>query len=183
MADLTNKSRAWFRNIARTLTDLSGHAIMNAEKENLRRNRALGPSLIGSMILYFYDPKHKETLPYYDTFPLVIPLRLDNDGFLGLNLHYLPPRHRAILFDLIVQVFDRNKNKQTKISYDDLVKYCTSGIFKPCVKQYLYGHVRSRFRVIPKEEWNIVLMMPLERFVKRSKSYVQAESMRIAGRR
>jgi hypothetical protein len=84
---------------------------------------------------------------------------------------------------LIVQIFDRNKSKQTKISYDDLVKYVTSGIFKPCVKQYLYSHVRSRMRVIPKEEWDIVLMLPIERFMKKPTSFVHKESMRIAGRR
>jgi hypothetical protein len=29
--------------------------------------------LPGKMYFYYYDPKHKETLPYYDRFPLVLP--------------------------------------------------------------------------------------------------------------
>ena len=40
--------------------------------------------------MFVYDPKYKKTLPYYDTFPLVLPLERYSDGFLGLNFHYLP---------------------------------------------------------------------------------------------
>ena len=35
--------------------------------------------------MFFYDPKLKKKLPYYDTFPLVLPLENYSDGFLGLN--------------------------------------------------------------------------------------------------
>jgi len=31
---------------------------------------------IGKMYFYYYDPKTKEKLPYYDRFPLVIPSRM-----------------------------------------------------------------------------------------------------------
>ena len=44
----------------------------------------------GRLNMFFYDPKFKKTLPYYDTFPLVLPLEPYSDGFLGINLHYLP---------------------------------------------------------------------------------------------
>ena len=49
--------------------------------------------------MFFYDPKFKKTLPYYDTFPLVLPLETYNDGFLGINMHYLPIPLRVNLLD------------------------------------------------------------------------------------
>ena len=47
---------------------------------------------LGGLYFFYYDPKTKDSLPYYDTFPLVLALERYNDGFLGLNLHYLPLR-------------------------------------------------------------------------------------------
>ena len=37
----------------------------------------------GRLNMFFYDPKYKKTLPYYDTFPLVLPLENYPDGFLN----------------------------------------------------------------------------------------------------
>ena len=51
----------------------------------------------GNMYMFMYDPKLKETLPYYDTFPLCLPFDSAPGGFIGLNLHYLPPLQRAVL--------------------------------------------------------------------------------------
>ena len=40
----------------------------------------------GRLNMFIYDPKLKKKLPYYDTFPLVLPLENYNDGFLGIKL-------------------------------------------------------------------------------------------------
>ena len=45
----------------------SARRLMNQGKLNGR------PSL-GRLNMFFYDPKYKKTLPYYDTFPLVLPI-------------------------------------------------------------------------------------------------------------
>ena len=37
---------------------------------------------IGKMYLYIYDPKYKNTLPFYDALPLVIPIEFYGNGFL-----------------------------------------------------------------------------------------------------
>ena len=54
----------------------------------------------GEMYFYLYDPKLKETLPYYDMFPLVLPFRRLDEGFVGVNLHYLP---YAVRFKVLKQ--------------------------------------------------------------------------------
>ena len=43
---------------------------------------------------YFYDPKTKQQMKYYDRFPLIMCVQMYNNG-LGLNFHYLPPMLRA----------------------------------------------------------------------------------------
>ena len=53
--------------------------------------------MVGNMYLFIYDPKLKNELEYYDTFPLVIPIKDYHDGFLGINLHYIDTMDRAIL--------------------------------------------------------------------------------------
>ena len=51
------------------------------------------PTDIGKMFFYGYNPKTKNTLPYYDIFPLVIMVRGLDNGWHGLNLHLIPTYH------------------------------------------------------------------------------------------
>ena len=54
----------------------------------------------GMMNLFYYRPKGAEKLPYYDVFPLVIPMgRRLNDGFVGINFHYLSVPQRWLLLE------------------------------------------------------------------------------------
>ena len=71
----------------------------------------------GNMYMFFYDPKYKETLPYYDGFPLIIMLGPAKGGFMGLNLHYLPPAVRARLLDIII-----GNKRYTR--WDGQISYC-----------------------------------------------------------
>ena len=57
----------------------------------------------GKLFCFYYDPKGKADLPYYDRFPLVLVLEKYNDGFLGLNLHYLPIKYRVAFLDKLLQ--------------------------------------------------------------------------------
>ena len=59
--------------------------------------------------MYFYDPKHKETLPYYDRFPLIIMVGPAPRGFIGLNLHYLPLATRAKFLDALLGTINNEK--------------------------------------------------------------------------
>ena len=54
--------------------------------------------------MFVYSPKLRNKLPYYDTFPLVLPLKNYNNGFLGLNFHYLPYALRLRLLDAAVEM-------------------------------------------------------------------------------
>ena len=143
------------------------------------RERLKDKSFIGKMYFFFYDPKLKDSLPYYDRFPLVIPIERYSDGFLGLNLHYIHPKRRIILLDKLSTILsDHNYDEGTRfrISYDYLKR--ASKIFEatPCIKRYLSSHVQSRFLEITADEWDIAVMLPVESFAKASTSKVWSDS-------
>ena len=143
------------------------------------RERLKDKSFIGKMYFFFYDPKTKDSLPYYDRFPLVIPIERYSDGFLGLNLHYIHPKQRMILLDKLSS-FATNKNfdKSTKLRLSYAVLASASKIFEaqPCIKRYLYSHVGSRFLEITADEWDIAALLPTSSFVGATENKVYADS-------
>lgn len=135
---------------------------------------------IGKMILFNYDPKWKHKLPYYDIYPLIFPIEIYKDGFLGINLHYLPKKERAILMVALFTILsDKNFDENTKlnISYKVLKESIKFKLFKPCVKRYLNAHIRSSFYKINTNMWNLVLMLPLEKFQKQGIDVVYRDSL------
>lgn len=149
-------------------------------KADYRENLTNRP-LVGSMFLFKYDAKHKDTLPYWDMFPLIFPIEMDSKGFLGLNLHYLPPTLRASLFTGLVKLKSNNEYQDLKLSYSLLTKYSRMSYYKPCVKRYLFSHVRSPFLYIEPEEWPVAIFLPLQRFQKSGSGKVYADSRRALG--
>ena len=47
----------------------------------IRDGKQASSPFFGRLNMFIYDPKLKKKLPYYDTFPLVLPLEEYNDGF------------------------------------------------------------------------------------------------------
>jgi hypothetical protein len=168
----TNASRAWLRAKVKDLKPTSS-ALMRD------RERLKGTSMIGKMYFYFYDPKTKDTMPYYDRFPLVIPIEKYNDGFLGLNLHYIHPKHRMILLDKLSDTMSNDTyDEKTKLKINYRYLAAASRIFEanPCIKRYLFTQIESRFLEITADEWDIAAMLPLESFVGATTSKVYADS-------
>ena len=131
------------------------------------------------MYFYFYDPKTKEQMEYYDKFPLVIPIEEHRDGFLGLNLHYIHPRQRLQLLDKLSDIAtNKNFDESTrfKISYNYLKNAKRLYEHKPCLKKYLYSHIQSKFINIDASEWDIAVLLPVESFSGASKQRVFQES-------
>lgn len=164
----------WYRNTAKKTRVSSESFINRAENERLRKRPT-----IGRMYSFLYDPKTKDTLPYYDKFPLIFMIGPAPKGFMGINLHYLPPILRAQLMNSLYDLLNNNKYDETtklRISYDVLSKASKYRFFKPCVKRYLTNHVRSRLIMIYPEEWDIALMLPTQKFVGASSNKVWGDS-------
>jgi len=169
----TTDARNWFRKEAEK-TSTAPSSLIKSMKD-----RTSGFEY-GNMYLFQYDPKHKSTLPYYDTFPLVFPVKNAPKGFMGLNMHYLPLKQRAMLMDALYSlVTDKKYDEGTKLklSYDVLNASSRFKYFKPCLKHYLNGHVKSRKIKIESVEWDMALFMPLQRFKKASAAKVYRDSL------
>ena len=168
----SREARNWLQSKVGSLRPTKGDLMKD-------RDRMRATSFIGRMYFYFYDPKTKDTLPYYDKFPLVIPIEHYPDGFLGLNLHYISPKQRIILLDKLSSILtDHNYDERTRlrISYAYLAKASTMFEATPCIKRYLFTHVQSRFLEITADEWDIAVMLPVESFAKANKQKVWSDS-------
>lgn len=137
---------------------------------------------IGHMYHYVYDAKHKKTLPYWDAYPLVFPIGFYNDGFLGINLHYLPIKLRAELMDALLETASNNRfdeDTKLKISYNILNGATKYDLFRPCIKRYLYSHVKGDFIHIKPAEWRLVLFLPTAKFKKKKEEKVWKDSKKM----
>ena len=116
-----------------------------------------------------YDPKLKATLPYYDTFPLVMPIQSAAGGFLGINFHYLPiPLRMRLLETLDKRGFRGDYRK---------LKNIREG--KPTIKHYLRRQFVSGFLELEEDDYAPAIFMPVAQFRKASASQVWRDSRRI----
>ena len=172
----TKEAQDWFRKKAHTMRRVDRTALMQEEPIQLvnRQN-----PLIGSMNMFFYDPKTKDTLPYYDRFPLAIVVGPAEKGFYGLNLHYLPPILRAKFLDALLDITNNKKYDETtrfQMSYQMLNATSKTRYFKPCFKHYLTQHVKSRLARVPAPEWEIATFLPTASWEKSSAANVYKDS-------
>jgi len=175
-------SRTWFREKAQAVATVNPRTVLGKMKQ--RSVTVMRTQDIGKMFMFFYDPKFKETLPYYDRFPVIFVIETYNDGFLGINLHYLPPIYRAKLMDALYQTINNTRYDETtklRITYKLLGQSSRMRWFKPCVKRYLYNHVKSNMVEVPVTEWDYCAMLPLERFQKAKALQVQKDSVSKVG--
>ena len=171
------ESRAWFRRQASALGKVNRNQIMNEPELKLTGNQ-----FPGGMFMFFYDPKGKDTLPYYDSFPLVFIVGDAKGGFTGLNLHYLPPLLRAKLLGSLIDLKSNNKynaSTRLRLSYDVLNSSSKHALFKPCFKQYLASNVRSQFSMVPAAEWEIATFLPMAQWQKASSTKVYRDSRKM----
>jgi hypothetical protein len=178
-AQLQTASRDSYRWLTKKIGELNNvtgiASIMN--REDSRKTETLSS---GKLYFFYYDPKTKNDLPYYDRFPLVLVLDKQTDGFLGLNLHYLPMRYRVAFLDKLMDYAVVNGNKdieRMRVSYDILNASRRFKEFKPCLKKYLYGHVQSKMLMVLPNEWDIAAFLPIQQFRKASANQVWQESL------
>lgn len=152
---------------------------VSVNRAKLIQSGTLAEIFIGKMFLFTYDPKTKDKLPFYDIYPLVIPIETYGDGFLGLNLHYLEPGLRIALLDKLHEYASNKKMDKTtrlKLSYSLISNTSRLSMAMPCVKKYLYSHVQSQFVFIEPDEWIMASFLPIEKFAKATKNTVWADS-------
>jgi hypothetical protein len=169
----SKEAAVWFQKKAEALGPI-GKKILRDDRLTKKSN-----TRAGDMCMFIYDPKLKKTLPYYDTFPLSIIVGPAKDGFYGINLHYLPPKVRAIFLDKLGDVVSNQKfNATTKfrITYNLLKATKNYKYFKPCFKHYLSENVSSDIMKVNAAEWNIAIFLQTASFKKAGQGKVWSDS-------
>lgn len=152
----------------------------NVRTARMLRDRDLWADKIvpGRMYLFNYDARHKATLPVWDRWPLIFPWDVWQGGdgkygesgvtyFIGINLHFLPPRLRLIAMKTLLTTRNEKRYRRStrlKISWQVLKGLSNSKFFEHSVKIYRMDHVRSKFIHIPPQSWELVTFLPLARF-------------------
>lgn len=162
IVDKEKEAVNWFYGKARTAAGYRKNIVNNTE-------RSRDATVIGKMYFFYYDPKHKKTLPVYDRFPLVFPIERYSDGFLGLNLHYLSQGERALLLRRLTEYRTaRNLTERSRLRLTyDLISSTRklASLSRPCIKRYLFDHVRSKFVEVIPSEWQQAIDLPVQMFV------------------
>ena len=152
------KSASWYRNAVSLIADRT------SPSELFASGKLLGKPSAGRMSMFFYDPKTMARLPYYDTFPLVLPLEPMKGGFIGLNFHYLPYGARFAFLQQLQTLASNSKfDQSTKIqaTYDSVK---SNKYVKASIKRYLYSQVRSQFLRVDVNEMALAAYLPVAQF-------------------
>lgn len=189
-ARLSRKAVNWFQNKARTV-NVGRESLLN-DPEKAKSARALSAALIGNLYYFSYDPKGKKTLPYYDEFPMVLVIEMKERGFLGINFHYLGPKERGLLMDVLLELQAQSaeakddheaQSKEGKLARQKLraaqleVKM-VFGLFKPTLKHYLFDHIKSRMIQVSVSDWDVAIFLPVAKFQGATAAKIHADSLK-----
>ena len=125
------KSTQWYKD---KIKEFGMPGAQDLIRDGKRNNRPF----YGKLNMFFYNPKFKKKLPYYDTFPLVLPLETYSDGFLGLNLHYLPIPLRIKLLDRLVDYSNNSQFDESTRLIVDYSRLKKIKLIQPTIHKYLY---------------------------------------------
>lgn len=182
-----NRSRKWFQ------TNASKSAVRTSElfrSSNDWKQRSRGSQVtIGKMYFFQYNAELKNELPYWDKFPLIFPFdffsKNGNKYMMGINLHYIPPAARLVVFNELIKLRDERRFRQStklRMTYEKLKGLAAHRLIKPCVKMYFLDtkHILSNLVEVPADDWEIALFLPVARFQGASNAEVYADSATIA---
>ena len=169
----------WFRKQVKELGDIN-------PREQLREGKLKTRPVLGKMNFFMYSPKYKDdknVLPYYDRFPLILPItpvgaNNVSEGFMGLNFHYLSVPMRVKLLNVMAEYANGPMDESTRIKLTwNRIK--RNRMVQPTIKRYLMDHVKPPFRIINADEMMIAVLLPVQRFKRATESRVYADSRRI----
>ena len=166
------KSTQWYKD---KIKEFGKPGALDLIRDGKRNNKPF----YGKLNMFFYNPKFKKQLPYYDTFPLVLPLETYSDGFLGLNLHYLPIPLRIDLLDRLVDYSNNSQFDESTRLVVDYSKLKKIKLIKPTIHKYLASQVQSQFRRIDADEFTVATLLPVQRFSKASEAEVYRDSRKM----
>ena len=135
---------------------------MSAEQHIAEGNSTARPTY-GTMNLFHYRPKTAKRLPYYDIFPLTIPVKRHRNGITGINFHYLSIPQRVKILNILVEAYADDAVEKLDMTWRQIQSYAP---VRPMVHRYLAKQVDSLFLRLPIEDMLIAVLLPVQRFYK-----------------
>jgi len=171
----------WFRNtINKNLNTpdiVEVRQLITSDPSRVQLNRFF----LGKLYFFFYnEPEYKISLPFYDTFPLLLLLRRTKNHIFGVNLHYIPPKRRLVKFmELLKYTSDNQLKKGSRIilPYEKMKRDKKWKIFKSCFRQYKINKIQGNIIDISAPDWPIAVNLPVERFKKRGKKEIWSQTI------
>lgn len=181
----SKKAHDWFYDNLKKRSELKAGQVM--EGFDKRSPGDVG-GMIGRLMLFRYNPKHANKLPYYDTAPLAFIFNafvgdreFGEEGVLylmGLNMHYLPPKMRLVIFRSLLTLRSEKryrKSTRLKVTWQALKALANSPAFQHCVKMYRADHVVGEMAEIDPAYWAMVMFLPIAEFEKASNRKVWSD--------
>jgi hypothetical protein len=162
--------------------------ILAMDKQLLRPNAIMSETTLtarlipGKLYAFKYLPKGKKDLPYYDTFPMIFPLSVTGDNFMGLNMHYLNYPMRFALFRELMKAYgptNLTENSRLRMNWDKIQKLAKAAPAQACIKQYRFDHIKSLFMEIKPDDWTTAMVLPLAKFEKATEQAVWRDSAKM----
>lgn len=175
------RSNKWFaRRVSRDIK-ISKDRVFQQFKESFGKRTTRDKGIIGRLFLFKYEAKHADELPVWDAHPLVFFFgTFVGDGVYGengvqylngINMHYLPPAMRLILFTSLLKMNTdtalREKSR-LKLNWQILKSFQSHELAKHAVKTYRVDHIRSQLIEINPRYYEIVLFLQIQSWQKGS---------------
>lgn len=125
----------------------------------------------GRLYTFRYLPDSNR-LDYWDKFPLVLRMLDESNSrtsFLGINLHYLDPARRRLMFMTLMERYMTGNisNPNSRIGFLDMEKLATipTRYGRPCIRRYKHDNIRGRALMIPPQHWIKMIFLPTYQFI------------------
>jgi hypothetical protein len=136
----------------------------------------------GVLLHFGYLAKHRESLPHWDAFPLSLVIDVGPDYLLSLNLHYVSPTVRLRFLKVMQKNLldpDKSDLQKVKFNYAMMAESSKYSFMKGAIKKHLFSQIKSKPIPIPPSDFDKVIFLPSEDFVKASNLAVWKKSAKI----
>lgn len=179
----TTEALNWFRVQVSKNFNPKASQILTNNPAYVRRTGANTETMIGKLYLFQYEAEEAgdEETGLYDRYPMVFIFNATktaagNTVLWGLNMHYLSPRERMLLYQELLNLKTNkrwSKNVRMKLSWNLIKGVAKSRLYSRAVHAYRLDRVQSRLVEIPAYDWNIAVFLRLEKFIQ-PKSHIEA---------
>lgn len=164
----------WFR--MRVSKDLKVDAkkIIQAQSD-YRKLSTAERTMIGKLYLFEYEAVEAgdEEAGVYDKFPMVFFFNVTKtkEGktvLYGLNVHYLTPKQRAVLYMGLMKLKTNAKwtpNTKLRLQWQLIKQVTSDAMAEKAVHAYRLDRLKSRLVEIPSNDWIVAAFLRVERWI------------------